>query len=201
MDDGQDAAEVGGPNGPGTIPKRVCDVLSSVITYEHHTSPGQEERTLARAQGSERHGALPGSPRLPLSIHVRCHPETSPGDCEESDTTRGGTAAPGPLAGQGGRASTHSLPDVQHHVFESREDILGCFDDPLGENVIRKGGERRERNTAAEQMQGVTDEDTPQSRGQAASLSHARVEFDKDVVILVIDEKLGVPVNVENKIN
>ena len=139
VDDGQNAAEVGGSNGPGTIPKRVRDVLSSVITHEHHTPPGQKERTLARAQGSERHGALLGSPRLPLPIHVRCHPETSSGDCEESDTTRSSTAAPGLPAGQGGRASTNPLPDVQHRDSSagtqegsSSSHPRACHGDPCG---------------------------------------------------------------------
>ena len=125
MDDGQNAAEVGGSDGPGTIPERVRDVLPSVITHEHHTPPGQEERTLARAQGSERHGALSSSPCLPLPLHVRRHPETSSGDCEESDTTRGSTATPGLPAGQGGRAPTNPLPDVQH-----RDPSVGAQEGP-----------------------------------------------------------------------
>ena len=136
VDDGQDAAEVGGSDGPGTLSERVRDVLPSVITYEHHTPPGQEKRTLARAQGSEGHGALSGSPCLSLPLHVRCHPEATSGDCEEPNTTRGSAAASSLPTGQGGRASTHSLPDVQH-----RDSSAGTQDGPSSSHSRARCGD------------------------------------------------------------
>ena len=116
VDDGQNAVETGGSDGLGTLPERVCDVFPSVIAHEHHTPLGQEERALARAQGSEGRRAILSlsSPGLPLPLHVRHHSEASSGDCEEPDAARSSSAAPGLPAGQRGNALAHPLPDVQH---------------------------------------------------------------------------------------
>ena len=139
VDDGQDAVEDGGSTGPGTIPKRIRDVLSSGVPHEHHTPPSQEERTLARARGPERHGTLPSSPSLPLPIYVRCHSEAASGDCEEPDPARSSPTASGFLTGQGWRASTNTLSDVQHRDSStgakegsSSADPRACHGDPGG---------------------------------------------------------------------
>ena len=114
VDDGPNAVEAGGSNGPGTLPEWVCDVFPPVLANEHHTSLGQEERALARAQGSEGCGAIPGSPGLPLSLHVRHHSEVPSKNGEESNAARSSSAAPGLSAGTGGTAPANPLSDVQH---------------------------------------------------------------------------------------